>query len=379
MITRLYVMMLMVLLVLGALAQAQTFTTIYHFTGGGDGGYPYGGFVQDKAGNLYGTTSAGGASGLGTVFKVDTAGNENVLYSFSGSDGQWPYATVILDSKGDIFGTTYFGGSSNFGAVFKIDTTGKETVLHSFAGGTSDGCYPFQGLLLDKSGNLYGTTSACGHSNFGTIFKINKADKTTTLHHFAGASKDGAYPYHGHLVMDKAGNLYGLTASGGTVSGGALYRLDTKKKLKVLYSFAGGTSDGCYPYGSVTMDTAGNFYGTTGSCGTFSEGTVWKVSAKGKETVLHNFGSSDGCYPYAGVTRTAKGVLYGVTGACGANGYGLLYKLSPKGKITLLHSFDGSDGADPYSEVLRTADGTLFGTSFENGSYGYGTVWKYVP
>jgi len=156
----------------------------------------------------------------------------------------------------------------------------------------------------------------------------------------------------------------------------------------VLHSFPGhGTSDGCEPYGSVVQDTAGNHYGTTLYCGLYGGGTIWKVSVKGKETILHNFagGKSDGCRPYAGVTRDSKGNLYGVANACDANNYGALYKLSASGKLTLLHSFDNTDGAGPVGEVRRTAKGTLFGTTSYGaggGNYcqdGCGTVWSYVP
>jgi uncharacterized repeat protein (TIGR03803 family) len=131
----------------------------------------------------------------------------------------------------------------------------------------------------------------------------------------------------------------------------------------------------------VVRDNAGNLYGTTNGCGSTGNGTIWKVSEKGKETILHNFagGSSDGCYPYGGVARDTKGNLYGVTYACGANGYGALYKLSTSGRLTLLHSFDYSDGILPIGEVLRNGKGTLYGTTYMGGTYGYGTVWSYVP
>ena len=394
MTNRVYVMTFLVVLVLAALAPAQTFTTLYNFTGGSDGWGPYAGVIQDSAGNLYGSTSLGGDSnctpgygyGCGVVFKLDTAGTETVLHTFSGSpDGTNPVAPVIRDMAGNFYGNSSYGGSSGNGTVFRIDTARTETVLYSFTG-NSDGCYPWQGLVRDKAGDLYGTTSSCGSSGYGTIFKVNSAGAFTLLHSFTGRSSDGAYPYFGHLSMDKAGNLYGVTSGGGAHGNGVLYELSKSGTFRVLHSFAGGTSDGCAPSGSVTQDKAGTFYGTTEYCGSSKAGTIWEVGKTGKETILHNFagGTSDGCNPAAGVTRDPKGNLYGVTYGCGANGDGALYQLSAGGTLSLLYSFGGSDASSgPIGEVLRTAKGTLFGTTLtpsppccENT---YGTVWSYVP
>lgn len=384
-----------VVLVLAALAQAQTFTTLYTFTGGSDGGNPWAGVIQDAAGNLYGTAYYGGymgcsdgeGYGCGVMYKLDTAGTETVLRRFYGRHGEFPNAAVTRDKTGNMYGTTNQGGSHGWqGTVFKIDTAGNETVLYNFAGG-SDGCLPFQGLVRDKAGNLYGTAGQCGASGYGTIFKVDSAENFAVLHSFTGAASDGAHPYHGHLTIDQFGDLYGVTANGGfgkchlngNYGCGVLYKLSKSGRVTLLHSFKGGIADGCYPFGTVVRDEAGNFYGTTLACGSYGNGTIWRVSKKGKETILHNFagGTSDGCSPDIGVTRDSHGNLYG--GAdCGANGNGALYELSAKRKLTLLHSFDNTDGASPYGEVLRTSKGALFGTT-AYGAYGYGTVWKYVP
>jgi uncharacterized repeat protein (TIGR03803 family) len=184
-----------------SLMQAQTFTTLYNFTGSTDGAYPYAGVVQDEMGNLYGVAANGGnlnctflgQPGCGVVFKLDTTGKETVLYSFSGKDGAYPYGTLVRDKEGNLYGTTEYGGDLHCdkyqgfgcGVVFKIDTTGKETVLHVFRGGRSDGCEPYQNLTMDEAGNLYGTTPGCGASNGGTVFKLTKKGKETLLHNFA--------------------------------------------------------------------------------------------------------------------------------------------------------------------------------------------------
>jgi len=370
-------------LLLAVLTQAQTFTTLYNFDGNFDGIHPLAGVIMDSAGNLYGTTVYGGYSDLGVVFEVNTAGLETVLQSFSGSDGEYPETPVAGDKAGNTYGTTPWGGSGSCtqgcGLVFKLDTAGNEKVLHSFTGG-SDGCYPYQGLIVGKSGSLYGTTYGCVSvsSNNGTIFKIDSTGKFTVLHSFAGSPSDGAGPQLGHLTVDKAGNLYGSTFNGGNSGKGVLYELSKKGKVTVLHSFAGGTSDGCGPSGTVAQDKAGNFYGTTSACGSNNYGTIWKVSKRGREVTLHNFagGTSDGCGPEAGVARDAKGNLYGLTWGCGANNDGVLFELSAKGTFTLLHNFDGSNDY-PYGELLRSPNGSLYGTTY--GYHDYGTVWEYLP
>jgi uncharacterized repeat protein (TIGR03803 family) len=180
--------------------------------------------------------------------------------------------------------------------------------------------------------------------------------------------------------MDKKGNLYGVTLEGGSANSGVLYELSKAGKVTVLYSFSGGTKDGCFPSGTVWMDKAGSFYGTTEQCGSAGDGIVWKVT-KGKETVLHNFtgGSSDGSNPYAGVILDSQGNLYGTTSEGGAAGDGTVYELSEAGTFSLLHVFSGSDGDLPYGGLLRDAKGDLYGTADSGGSNGDGTVWKLTP
>jgi len=379
-----WVALIFIALGLAALAPAQTFTTFHNFTGSG-GREPKAGVIQDSAGNIYGTTLLGGdlncENGCGVVYLMNAAGKERVLHRFSGSDGMDASTPVARDGAGNIYGTTWYGGSARYGTAFKIDAGRKETALHDFSGG-SDGCLPSQGLVSNKAGDWYGTTANtyCNYSYVGTIFEIDSAGKYTLLHSFSGW--DGAYPGSGHLTIDLAGNLYGVTTSGGAYGEGTLYELSAKGKFSVLYSFKGGTSDGCGPWGSVVRDDSGNFYGTTYGCGSKDYGTVWKVSNTGKENILHNFvgGTVDGCNPYAGVARDSKGNLYGATTYCGTSDYGTLYQLSAKGKLTLLHSFGTeTDGIYPYGEVLRTSNGALLGTAGYGGTYAYGTVWKYVP
>jgi uncharacterized repeat protein (TIGR03803 family) len=210
-----------------------TETVLHSFTGP-DGATPTAGLIRDKAGNLYGTTSGGGllncfGGGCGVVFKLDPSGGEAVLHSFTGPDGAFPLAGLVQDKVGNLYGTTFAGGASNEGTVFKLDTAGTETVLHSFTFG-ADGSSPQQGWLIqDRAGNLYGTTLyggnlSCGQSGCGVVFKVDPAGEETVLHTFSGGA-DGANPQEGGLIQDEAGNLYGTTSDGGAFGFGTVFEL----------------------------------------------------------------------------------------------------------------------------------------------------------
>ncbi len=363
------------------LAQAQTFTVLYNFTGGTDGGTPYAGLLgDDRKGNLLGTTYQGGAYGYGVVFKLDKSGKLTVLHSFTGgADGGYPYAGLIRSGNGNLYGTTYQGGSSNAGTVFKVSKQGTETVLHNFAGGAKDGCNPAGALLEEglygNKGTLYGTTYGCGAYGYGVVFKLTPWGKLTVLHSFAGATTDGAYPMFTGLFRDHhvKANFYGVTEEGGASGYGVLYKLSERGKWTVLHSFAGGTTDGCYPVGTPAVNEAGFLFGTTEGCGASGYGIVWTVGS-----VLYNFtgGPTDGAYPQTGVILSRSLPLYGDTEEGGAFGLGTLYRLNKKGVLTVLHSFAGSDGEYPLGVLLRDRTGNLYGTTSAGGTYGYGTVWK---
>jgi len=314
-----------------------TETVLYAFTGSPDGGRPYAGLTRDTAGNLYGTTEVGGAYGLGTVFKVDSTGTESVLYSFTGSpDGAYPDAPLVRDAAGNLYGTTVSGGPSNSGAVFKVDTSGTENVLYSFDG--SDGASPVAGLTFDKTGNLYGTTFSGGPYGHGNVFKLTPSSggwKESVLYTFTGGV-NGGYPDAG-VIVDKSGNVYGTTQGGGAYDGGTVFKLKPSTKgawnISVLYGFT-GNNDGGAPEAGVIFDRSGNLYGTTFGGGYYEDGTVFKLkpTKKGqwKEFVLYDFtGGTDGASPYAGVIRDSKGNLYGTTAVGGSNGYGTVWKLTP--------------------------------------------------
>jgi uncharacterized repeat protein (TIGR03803 family) len=349
-------------------------TVLYSFTGGADGANPYAGVVRDSAGNLYGTTYQGG-TGHGVVYKLNTAGQETVLYNFTGGDDGGGPNGVILDSAGNLYGTTVAGGTAGVGVVYELDTARQETVLYSFTGGT-DGSYPHAGVIRDSAGNLYGTTeyggsTACSFLGCGVVYKVDTAGQETVLYSFTGGL-DGVNPEAG-VIRDSSGNLYGTTFFG------VAYELDTANQLTVLYSFIGGADGGFPEAAGVIRDSAGNLYGTTFTGGAANAGVVYKLDTAGQETVLYGFPSSaDGSFTEAGVIRDSAGNLYGTTPSGGASNAGVVYELAATGRETVLYTFTGgTDGGNPAGGLIRDSAGNLYGTASDGGAgYGAGVVYK---
>jgi len=380
--------------------QAQTFTVLYSFTGGSDGKWPYSRLIQDSAGNLYGTASAGGLNctnpdGCGTVFKLAPNGTFTVLHSFTdNSDGGGPLAGVIRDAAGNLYGTTNYGpGASGVGTVFKLNSSNKETVLHAFTG-APDGASPSAPVVRDAAGNLYGTAQGGGAGNDGVVFKWNAVTgKETILHTFTGGA-DGANPGAG-LLLDQAGRaLYGETIQGGnsTCSGNFNSGCGTAFKLTANgmenYDFPGTGQQGEEPLGGLIRDAQGNFYGTTFYGGAGGYGSVFKIDAAGKETVLYSFtAQADGAWPSAGLVLDAAGNLYGTTyergnASCnGGGGCGTLFEITSGGQFTVVHTFMGepSDGNGPTATLLRDSTGNLYGTTVSGGTDNDGVVFKLTP
>jgi uncharacterized repeat protein (TIGR03803 family) len=244
----------------------------------GDGALPYAGLVRDAAGSLYGTTSVGGdiPYGAGTVFKIDrNTGAETVLHNFANiPDGAFPSCRLLIDSAGNLYGTTEIGGALGGGSVFKLDSSGDETILYSF--GTSsntDGTSPVSGVIRDSDGNFYGTTAAGGSYDYGTIYKIDANGNEVLLHSFDGTN--GGNPYAG-LVRDLSGNLYGTTYLGSSYNAGVLFKLDPAGAFTILHTFTGPEGSGAYD--GAILDKSGNLYGTTVYGGDYGYGVVYKLT-----------------------------------------------------------------------------------------------------
>lgn len=371
---------------------AQTFTTLASFHGP-DGATPrYGSLVEGTDGNFYGTTRGGGAHSHGTIFKMTRNGMLTVLYSFCPqqgcSDGSDPDAGLAPGSDGNFYGVTTAGGASGDGTVFKITPNGAFTSLHSFNG--NDGVEPVGTLLLASDGNFYGTTNAGGGVNGGgTVFKVTPNGTLTTIHNFCSLSlcADGSGPFAG-LVQGTDGDFYGTTSGGG--SGflyGTVFKITPKGVLTTLHSFTG--PDGSAPYGTLVRASDGNFYGTTSSGGntqacSFGCGTIFKITPTGGFTALHSFNFTDGSYIIAGLIQGSDGNFYGTAGYGGStqncgNGCGTIFSITPGGTVTTLHNFAGfpSEGSLPVAGLIQTSDGTFYGTTEAGGSVGDGSVFSF--
>ena len=351
----------------GSALADPTYTVLHNFTVT-DGAYPYAGLIADSQGNLYGTTSYGGASDVGVVFKLAPDGAYTILHSFT--DGGSPYAGLIADSQGNLYGTTIYGGVSGYGVVFKLAPDGAYTVLHNFT--VTDGVYPYAGLIADSQGNLYGTTVYGGVPFYGVVFKLAPDGAYTVLHNFTGGT-EGGYPT-ASLLADSQGNLYGTTGGGGS-DYGVVFKLAPDGAYTVLHNFT--VTDGGGPTATLIADSQGNLYGTAGYGGASGYGVVFKLAPDGAYTVLHNFtGGTDGGYPPAGLIADSQGNLYGTTGYGGASDAGVVFKLAPDGAYTVLHTFTVTDGVYPPASLIADSQGNLYGTTSYGGVSGYGVVFK---
>lgn len=311
-----------------------------------------------------------------------------VIHNFTriGADGASPYGGLVL-STGALYGTTYAGGLYGAGNVYKLfpisTSSWGYSGLYSFLGG-SDGDGPAFGTLAIYNGALFGTTEGGGY--LGVAFKVGQSAtgwQESVVHSF-GHGKDGNEPIGG-VAFDKTGNLYGTTLLGGVYGNGTVYRITPSGVESVIYGFKGGL-DAVNPAAGVTVDDEGNIYGTTSFGGAYGVGAVYKLSPTGSgswsETVLYSFqGLNDGQNPVGGVILDKGGHLYGGTFDGGVNGGGTVYELSPHpggGTLTVLYSFSGGYGG-PYNKLTFDAAGNLYGTTNGEGANGYGSVFKLTP
>ena len=370
------------------MTDGSEYSVLHSFAGSGAAGaQPYAALLQGADGALYGTTSYGGTTNQGIVFRIETGGgNFNVLRSFTGvaGDAAAPYSALIRGSDGALYGTTYAGGSRAQGTVFKLNEDGGGyAVVHSFIGTGDDAATPYAGLLEGSDGALYGTTWNGGNTNLGTVYRLNK-DSTgyALLHNFTGAGGDGANPYTG-LIEAQTGALYGTTAAGGTATYGTIFKLNKDGSgYGVIHSFSGTTADGAAPYGTLIEGADGQLYGTTAFGGAGNLGTVYKLKQDGTGfLVIHSFTGTagSGTEPYAGVIQLSNGLLYGVTAFGGVSNVGTIFRLGTNGSgYALLRSFTGvsGDGAIPYAALFKGSDGVLYGTTYAGGVTNQGTVFK---
>jgi len=414
-LTLLFLILLFVFLTITA-QPAQGQQVIHNFTGGADGAWPYAGVTMDQAGNLYGTAIAGGAAGLGTVFRMSAVDGPWVLvpiYAFrGGNDGSYPSARVILGADGNLYGTTYGGGSdgcggNGCGTVFRLRPSATppptatrgwpETVLYRFTGG-ADGATPsFGDLTFDSAGNIYGTTTFGGNDGYGVVFELSPSGGGWTesvLYNFNGDT--GGYPYSG-VIFDTAGNLYGTTSAGGTYRDGTVYELSPSANgwvETVLYDFPAGIWGGT-PLGGLTFTSNGELAGTSaGSANGGYAGTAFLLGHSGSTwsmDYVQGFGS--GSYYYGGAGPWASAIakpgpygkdnIYGTTYASGDYGYGSVFAMywECEGCYCTWYLESSNFTADnpyPISSLVSDANGNMYGTTsgYSPNYVSYGSVFE---
>lgn len=372
-------------------SSAQTLSTLVNF-GFSNGEGPYGTLVQGRDGNFYGTTLFGGTgcspNGCGSIFQVTPAGTLATLHTFCAetncADGYNPDAGLVLGTDGNFYGTTSGGGAHSGGTIFTISPQGNMTVLYDFCSQTNcaDGNGPTAGTLIQATnGEFYGTTSAGGAHNSGTVFKVTLRGTHSTLYSFCARNscEDGINPMGG-LVRGMDSNLYGTTYAGGALAGyGTVFKISPGGKLTTLHSFH--LTDGENPIAPLIQASNGVFYGSTflgGSTGllcSFGCGTTFKMTADGKLSTLNRLNWSNGAQPYAGLVQGTDGNLYGTT--ADGLGAGTIFRVAPGSGLTTLYGFYfGPTGEFPYAGVVQGTSGTFYGTTVGDGVLSFGTVYS---
>ena len=384
---------------------------LYTFHGVPDGGNPSVRLTADNLGGFYGTALTGGEFNQGCVFHLipgsDGTWSETVLYSFSGPDGDSPDSSLLLDAAGNLYGTTAGGGAFSGGTAFELSPSSAlpwtETVLHNFGNGL-DGSDPQSELVFDAVGNLYGTTqfggSNGGFENGGTVYRLSPGTNgwvETVLYSFplSYSGPDGDLPA-GTVVIDKAGNLYGVTQAGGFYGYGSIFELtpstDGSYRERIIHSF--NLTEGSLPNSTLVFDTHGNLYGTTlfggdqNLCAPNGCGTVFRLQRHADRTwsvtVLRALKKTDGWCAIGPVAFDSTGNLYASAECGGAFGWGSVLQLIPGPTAPwaerVIHSFTNNpDGASPYAGVIVDATGNLFGTTMNGGSANLGTIFEITP
>ncbi len=388
--------------------QAQTFSVIYTYTGGGGSAHAIAGVTIDRHGNLFGTTGWGGGDAPGTVYELQKT-NSNFVYSElkifgDGSNGAFPWDPPTIGPNGSLYVTTNNDGADDGGTVLNLQPPANicrsiscpwnETNLYNFTRG-SDGGNPQSGVTFDSHGNMYGANVNDG-AGYGVVYEMTPKGSGwdyQVIYTFTGGA-DGANP-DSALIFDAAGNLYGEAMTGGLpgcqgFGCGTIFRLSPSGSgwtETTIYSFHDG-SDGSEPSGGLIADSAGNFYGATSGSDAINGGTVFELTPSGSNwtfTLIYDLpGAGPG--PFGGVVRDSAGNLYGATWGDGAYGDGNVFKLTPTGNgwtFSSIHDFtNGTDGSNANGGLAIDASGVIYGTTYDGGAPvcgGCGVVFEVTP
>lgn len=332
----------------------------------------------------YGTTLYGGTTGDGTLFSVTSAGRVTTLHNFAAAtEGSQPNDMLAVDPAGNIYGTTQAGGKFGGGTIYEFTTSQVLKVRHTFDGNAGDGEKPLQGLVRTDAGALYGAAAGGAIDTNGSVFEINRAGVYVTRYKFQSAG-DGHCPFSS-VAVDSKGNVYGTVIGSGFGGdpNGAVWKLSMQNMLTPIHVFGDGQSglpDGEYPDQAPVVDAAGNVYGTSMiMSGSDYAGVVWKIDTTAKFTVVHQFtGKADGYGPNGPLMINTDGNLYGTTASGGGTtakpGYGTLFRITPAGLFSVIHTFTGgSDGSGPTGTLAHDSTGAIYGATAA------GTVYKMKP
>ena len=400
----------MLLFVAAIGAQGASYKVLYSFNA--TNANPSSGLITDSQGNSYGATSAGGYNGAGTVYELSPTTGYHLLFKFgkTAAGGAYPLGNLTLDSAGNLYGTTLAGGLERncCGVVFELSPSSNgglwtETVLYTFCGdrkrGCPDGEEPAGGVIFDASGNLYGTTE--GGGSHGTVFELspNSGGWTETVLYDFGTTNDGLGIPACALVFDSTGNLYGTTERGGTALGGTVFELSPAGATwteTILYQFGSVNNDGAEPLAGVVFGPVGNLYGTTQKggdpscsqgvgCGTVFELTP-TVGGSWTEKILHSFDGTDGNLSQAAVVLDASGSVYGTAFVGGTRdcnntlGCGTVFKLTQGiGGVwaeSVYRFQNESSGSNPMAPLTLDSSGNVYGTTTTGGPRGGGVAFK---
>jgi uncharacterized repeat protein (TIGR03803 family) len=349
------------------------FDVVHVFGGPGDGDFPFRELIQGADGALYGTTPLGGLGG-GTIFRLGLTGDFSVTANFEprSAVGTHPYAGLLQASDGAFYGTTTAGGAYGVGTIFRLDAKAL-AVVRAFRVDDAIGCFPRSALRQAADGALYGVAEACGPMNGGTLVRIAPGGSVSLVHAFGLDASDGATP-RGELLPMPDGSLYGTTSAGGAHGLGTLFRFTPNGRFEVLHEFRG--ADGADAEGGLVQAPDGSLWGTAAAGGRHGSGVVFRLDPGGALTVIHSFDGADGGVPLGQLVLARDGFFYGVTQRGGRFRLGTIYRLGRDGAFETLHSFGGGDGAHPAAALVAAADGRLFGVTPEGpGADGHGLVF----
>lgn len=343
-----------------------------------EGSKPRSRIVIGTDGNYYGITSEGGSNNGGTIFRYGANGFENLYNLNPATDGSNAKGDMLEISPGVFIGTTSVAGANNAGVLFQFSIANGFSILHSFQS-ASDGGNPTGALVYNSSNQkIYGACSSGGSNGFGTCFSYGLNGIFTVQHNFGGAAA-GAYP-QGGVILANDGMLYGTTQYGGNHSQGSIFKLNPQNNThEIIYHINATTSDGRYPFGRLVESSTGVFMGTCSEGGTNGTGTIFKVSAEGAYTKLHNLqATNDGGYPKAGLCKTNGSDLYGITEFGGADGFGTVFTITESGTFNKVVDMNyAANGSNAVGSLAFDGDDLIVGAGTAGGANNFGTLFNY--